>query len=332
LFAVLLGAQLLLGLAQGPIFPVQAGVIEAWFKPGQWSLVQGVISLGLGLGAAITPPVVAWLMSSFGWQQAVAWTTLPALVLIAVWGWYARNTPAEHPAVSAEELSELDSTTRTSADYSVSWRRLATLLASRDLLVLTLSYLCMNYVYYLLGNWCFLYLVQERHFTVLESGWLASTPPLAAALGAGIGGKLGSYFGVRYGMRRGLHIIPLISLPAAGVLLLIAVHATDAYLAVVALALCFACVELNEGPYWAAVMNIARGDTMSATGLLNTGGNIGGLVVTPIAAYFSGEHAWTTAFVIGSAFAFVSAAAWLIVDPTRHLADCTGSRTRDTLA
>jgi ACS family glucarate transporter-like MFS transporter len=319
LFAVLLGVQLLLGLAQSPIFPVTAGVVEAWFKPDQWSLVQGLLSLGLGLGAAVAPPAVAWLMSSFGWQRALAWTTLPALLLTAVWAWYARNTPAEHPAVSPEELSELDTRSASNVDCTISWRRLSALLKSRDLLALTVSYGCMNYVYYLLGNWCFLYLVQERHFTVLEGGWLAATPPLASALGAGIGGKLGSVFSVRYGTRRGLHIIPFISLPAAGILLLVAVHAANAYFAVGALALCFAFVELNEGPYWAAVMHVARGDTMSASGLLNTGGNIGGLVATPIVAYLSGQHSWTAAFIVGSGFAFASAAAWLLVDPTRHL-------------
>jgi MFS transporter, ACS family, glucarate transporter len=319
LFAVLLSLQLLLGLAQSPIFPVTAGVVEAWFRADQWPFVQGALSLGLGLGGAVTPPVVAWLMSSFGWQQALAWTTLPALVLIAVWAWYARDTPSEHPAVGPAELAEIDTLSQGKVDASISWRRLWILLKSRDLLALTVSYLCMNYVYYLLGNWCFLYLVQERHFTVLESGWLASTPPLAAALGAGIGGKLGSVLGIRYGTRRGLHIIPFISLPAAGILLLAAVNAANAYLAVGALALCFACVELNEGPYWAAVMHLARGDTMSASGLLNTGGNIGGLVATPIVAYLSGQHEWTTAFVLGSVFAFASAAAWLLVDPTRHL-------------
>lgn len=319
LFATLLGAQLLLGLAQGPFFPVEAGVIESWFSPDQWSAVQGALSLGLGLGAAVTPPVVAWLMSSFGWQRAIAWTTLPALALVGIWAWYGRNTPAEHPGVSTRELSELDGGSQAAVVHPISWRRLWSLLKCRDLVALTVSYLCMNYVYYLLGNWCFLYLVQERHFTVLEGGWLASTPPLAAALGAGIGGKLGSVLSTRYGTRRGLQIIPFISLPAAGILLLLAVGAVNAYLAVAALALCFALVEFNEGPYWAAVMNIARGDTMSASGLLNTGANIGGLVATPIVAYLSGQHAWSVAFVIGSAFAFVGAAAWLLIDPTRHI-------------
>jgi len=75
LFAVLLGLQLLLGMAQSPIFPVTAGVVEAWFKPDQWSFGTGLLSLGLGLGAAVAPPVIAWLMSSFGWQRALAWTT-----------------------------------------------------------------------------------------------------------------------------------------------------------------------------------------------------------------------------------------------------------------
>jgi ACS family hexuronate transporter-like MFS transporter len=258
-------------------------------------------------------------MSSFGWQQAIAWTTLPTLLLVGVWGWYGRNTPSEHPAVGDAELAEVDTGAQTTTDYSISWRRLWTLLKRRDLLALTVSYLCMNYVYYLLGNWCFLYLVQERHFTVLESGWLASTPPLAAAAGAGIGGKLGSVLSTRYGTRRGLHIIPFISLPAAGILLLIAVSAANPFLAVAALAVCFALVEFNEGPYWAAVMHIARGDTMSASGLLNTGGNVGGLIATPIVAYLSGQHAWTAAFVIGSAFAFVGAALWLLIDPSRHV-------------
>ncbi len=42
LFAALFGAQLLLGLAQGPIFPITTGVFEAWFRPGRWPLVQGI--------------------------------------------------------------------------------------------------------------------------------------------------------------------------------------------------------------------------------------------------------------------------------------------------
>jgi len=192
-----------------------------------------------------------------------------------------------------------------------------TLLKDRDVLVLTLSYLCMNYVFYLLSTFVFLYLVQERHFTLLEGGWLAAAPPLAAAVGAGVGGYGAGELGRRLGVRRGLRLIPLLSLPAAGVLQYLAVDAVNAYFAVAALALCYACVELNEGPYWAAIMHIGRADAMAASGVLNTGGNLGGVIGIPIVGYLAEHHAWTTAFLLGTLLAVASGAAWLLVDPER---------------
>jgi MFS transporter, ACS family, glucarate transporter len=318
LFGVLLAAQLVLGSSQAPIFPVSAGVFETWFTPNQWPLVQGLQSMGLQLGASLTPPLVVWLMVAFDWRRALVWTTLPALLLIAWWAWYGRNSPREHPAVSAAELAELGARPELT-DSKISWSRMWRLMKNRDVLALTVSYIFMNYVFYLLANWCFLYLVQERHFTVLESGWLASTPPLAAALGSGAGGLLASLFGARYGIRTGLRILPLLSLPAAGLLQFLAVDAANAYVAVAALALCFAAVEVNEGPYWAAIMHVGRSDAMAASGLMNTGGNAGGLIATPIVAYLSGHHAWTEAFLIGTAFAVTSGALWLLVDPTRRV-------------
>jgi MFS transporter, ACS family, glucarate transporter len=326
LYAALLTAQLVLGASQGPIFPVSAGVFEAWFPARRWPLVQGLQSMGRQLGAALTPPLIASLMVSFGWQRALAWSTLPVLLLIGGWAWYGRNTPEEHPRMTTGELAELDAPGAPRVDTAISWRGMWELMRNRDVLALTVSYVCMNYVFYLLANWSFIYLVQERHFTRLEGGWLAGTPPLAAAIGAGIGGQLASWLGERYGVRIGLRIIPLLSLPAAGLLQFAAVDASNAYLAVVALALCFAAVEMNEGPYWAAIMHVGRADSMAASGILNTGGNLGGLIGTPIVGYLSGHHSWTLAFLIGTAFAIVSAALWLIIDPTRTVAGSTVSR------
>jgi MFS family permease len=178
----------------------------------------------------------------------------------------------------------------------------------------------MNYVFYLIANWCFLYLVQERHFNILEGGWLAAAPPLAAAAGAGVGGQLAAVLCARFGFRWGFRLTPLVALPAAGALLLVTVHLSNPYGAVIALALCYGIVELTEGSYWAGTMFVARADTMSATGVLNTGGNIGGLIGIPIVAYLSGHGAWTAAFVIGTLFALVGAACWLGIDATRPFA------------
>lgn len=309
LFAALFGVQLVLGLSQGAIFPISSGVFEAWFPPRRWAFVQGLQTAGLGLGAALTPPLIVHLMTRLGWQLGLVWASLLALPLIALWAWYGRNTPREHPAVTARELAQIGSQPPTHA--SVSLRQLLALAGNRNVILLFVSYMSMNYTFYLLSNWVFLYLVQERHFSLLESGWLATAPPLAAALGAGVGGVVTGALTQRFGSLWGYRILPLAALSGAALLLLIAVHASNPYLAVVALASCFGAVELTEGAFWGAGMTVGRGDTMAVCGIMNTGGNLGGIIGIPIVGYFSGLHAWNTAFFIGVGFALASALAWL---------------------
>ena len=244
LFVVLLAAQLALGIGQAAIFPVSAGVFEAWFPPRHWAMVQGLQSMGLQLGAAMTPPLVASLMVAAGWQYALLVTTLPAIAFIGAWAWYGRNRPQEHPSVSRQELAEI---------------------GARD---------------------------EE----------------------AGAGGFLASSLCGRFGLRWGYRLVPLVALPAGGILLLIGVNAANAYVAVLALALSYACVELTEGSFWGAAMAVGRGNTMAVGGVMNTGGNLGGIIGIPIVAYLSGHQMWTAAFLIGTGLAVLSAVAWLGID------------------
>ena len=319
LISVLFSLQLLMGLAQGAINPVSSGVIETWFRPEKWAIVQGLLSTGTQFAAAATPPLVAYLMNSAGWQKALLWPALPAVGVIALWAWYGRNTPSEHPGVTTAELGELSRPAETVTQVSA--RRICGLLANRSIITLTCSYACLNYVFYLISNWCFLYLVQERHINILQSGWLAMLPPLAAGIGAGVGGKLVAMLCEKYGSRWGFRLLPLLALPTSGILLLLAVHLSNPYGAVLALALSFAVLELNEAAYWSATMFVARSDTMAATGILNTGGNIGGLIGIPIVAYLSGAGHWTAAFVIGTGSAVLGALLWLGVDADRSIED-----------
>jgi MFS family permease len=149
---------------------------------------------------------------------------------------------------------------------------------------------------------------------VLESGWLATAPPLAAAAGAGIGGILTGQLCSRLGNRWGYRLVPLVAMPAAGALLLFSVNAANPYFAVAGLAICFGAVELNEGAYWGAAMTVGRGDAMAVSGVMNTGGNLGGIIGIPIVGYLSGGHLWHTAFVLGAAFSAACALAWLWIE------------------
>jgi MFS transporter, ACS family, glucarate transporter len=317
LFVMLVLAQMVLGVSQAPVFPVFAGVVEAWFPSNRWAIANGLQTSGMLIGAAATPPLVVLLTQSFGWQGALLWIAVPTLALTLLWGWYGRDTPREHPSVTKEELAELKEIASEQAP-PVTLKRLIRIASDRNVLLLAFSYLTMNYVFYLLTNWSFLYLVQERHFSALQSGFLAMLPPIGAAGGAAIGGFLSDSLAERFGPGRGYRLVPLISLPAVGALLLVATHVGNPYLAVAALTVAFGATEITEGPYWAATMQVARADTMAATGVLNTGGNLGGVVGIPIVAYLSEHGAWNAAFATGTAFALVAAGAWLFVDPSRR--------------
>ena len=193
------------------------------------------------------------------------------------------------------------------------------ILTQRDVLLLTFSYFCFNYVFYLLGTWSFLYLVQVRDFTGLESGFAGMLPWIGAGIGAGIGGYLSDGMATRIGYRWGYRLVPMISLPLAGMLLLVAIGVAAPYAAVAALMATFFMIELNEGAYWAATMRVARADTGAATGVLNTGGNIAGIVSAPIVGALSGAGNWNLTFIIGAGFAFVAALCWFAIDPDRRV-------------
>ena len=320
LFVALLAAQGLLGLSQGPVFPMTAAAFQAWFPQRQWALTNGVNALGMNIGGAITAPLIVILTVWFGWQGALLWIAPPAALLTLAWAWYGRDTPTQHWKVTAAELADLDERDLVRPPR-VTLRRLGRIVRQRDVALLTFSYFCMNYVFYLLGTWSFLYLVQQRDFSGLESGFAGMLPWIGAGLGAGLGGYLSDAFATRAGYRWGYRAVPMVSLPLAGLLLLVAIGVSAPYASVGALMATFFMIELNEGAYWAATMRVARADTGAATGVLNTGGNFAGIVSAPIIAALSGSGHWGAAFTIGAGFALVAAACWLLIDPERRVAD-----------
>ncbi len=314
LFVALLLAQFVLGAMQAPLFGMVSGTLERWFPSRQWALTQGLTTCGVGLGAAAAPAVIASLMVAVGWRAALSFVALPVVFVIALWWRHGRDTPYAHASVSLEELAELDHGSPLEAP-AVSGRRLARLVLDRNLIGLTLSYFAMNVVFYLITFWSFLYLVQARHFSVLQGGFAAAVPLLAGAAGAGAGGFAGSFCMARFGASIGLRIVPLMTLPASGVLLVLSVHAESALGALAGLSLAFGLLEMTEASFWAASMEIGREDAVAAGALLNTGGNLGGIVATPVVAALSGAANWTTPFMAGAACALVSAAMWVMIDP-----------------
>jgi MFS transporter, ACS family, glucarate transporter len=318
LLGLALLSRALLGMAQAALFPVASGVMEAWFPVRSWGSAQGLVVTGLWVGAAITPPTIAWLMTHWGWRAALVISSMPALLLVLAWYRYAQDDPAAHRSIGPRELAELSANPPRSL-RRVTGAELLSLLSDKCIALLTLSYFLMNYVFYLVTFWCFLYLVQERHFTVLEGGGLASLPFACAAVAAAAGGRLCDALSARYGVRWGMRLVPLFALPSSACFLVVTGAVSNAYLAVVSLCLAFACSELTEGTYWAATMRAAPRHVMPATALLNMGGNLGGVVATPTIAALSEAHRWSGIFALGAILAVLASLVILLVnvEPSR---------------
>ncbi len=317
LFGALLLAQALLGVSQGPLFSAATAVVESWLPANRWAMGGGLQAAAMNFGGAVTPLLVALLSMYFGWKGALLWIALPVMLLTIAWGWYARDTPREHPDVTPEELAELGGGA-TQIARAPTAHRLLKLLSDRNVLLLTLAYLCMNYAYYLLSFWSYLYLVQVRHFSGIEGGLAGAVPWIGAGLGATIGGFISDGLAVRIGVRWGYRLVPLVTLPIAGLLLLVTLQVATPYAAVAALTAAFFMVEINEGAFGAAIMNVARSDVAVAWGVLNTGGNAGGIIAQPLVGFLTNGGVWGGSFITGTVFALVAAGLWLWIDPARR--------------
>jgi ACS family glucarate transporter-like MFS transporter len=144
--AILIAARLMLGAAQGGLFPVATGALKNWLPARNWGFAQGFLVTGAWLGSAITPPIVSALLPYFGWRAALGVVCVPSLLLLIWWQYDARDRPAQHPAVGAADLADLTEDTG-GPEERMSLARILRVLVDPQVLLLTTSYFLMNYHY-----------------------------------------------------------------------------------------------------------------------------------------------------------------------------------------
>jgi len=309
----------LMGVAQAPLYPVTGGAMTCdWFPVTGWALPNSLGNAGLTLGAAATGPIIAWLMVGFGWRMSFVLTAPLALLLAAAWWWYTRDTPAEHPAVGDGELELIERDRppcfRGAPPSGVAWR----ILRDRQVLLLTLSYFCSNYVFYFFFNWLFIYLVENRGFRVLEGGYYAAIPWIVGAVGAVAGGVACDRLSASLGKRRSHRLVAIPGLLASGALLLAAAFAAAPLAAVVLLSLCLAFQQLTDAVFWSAGISVSGRHAAAATGVMNTGGNVVGGVGALLVPLTVRSLGWPAALGTGAAFAAVGAVLWLWIRADRE--------------
>ena len=194
-----------------------------------------------------------------------------------------------------------------------SWR----VLKNRDVLLLTVSYSCMNFVFYDVFSWFFYFLHDVRSIGDELAQQVVSSQWIAGGIGAALGGWLCDRLCRRIGLRWGCRWPIVISMLISGLLLIGGVLTENANLAVVMFIGCFFFNQLTEGPYWATSMAIGRRQAGAAGGVMNTGANAMGVVNALLVPAVAAGFGWTVAMGMGGFFAFAGALAMLLVRADR---------------
>lgn len=311
--------RFLVGAVHAPIFPIQNVAISQWFPVGGWALPLGLSSTGLTLGFAASAPLLAWLIIQFGWRVSFVILAPLGFVVAGLWWWYSRDDPADHDSVNPAELELIKANRSIPQPQNESRPGWLRVLKNRNVLLLTLSYSCMNFVFYEVFNWFYYYLVEIRQFSAQDAGYVTSTQWIAGAAGAAIGGWICDRLCKRIGLKWGCRWPIIVGMILSALLLVGGAFYANPVVAVTMLALCFFFNQMTEGTYWATSIAIGGEHAGAAGGVMNTGANAMGVVNALLVPWFAGTFGWTVAIASGAGFALIGALLLLFVRADKAL-------------
>jgi MFS transporter, ACS family, glucarate transporter len=320
--ASLLILRFLLGTGEAATFPVGTRAIRNWTPPQERALGNSLMVAGSSFAAAITAPLVSWLMVQIGWRPAFYITSLLAFGIALVWYLTVTDNPAEHKYVSAAELDFI-TRQRTLASQSTP-TRLIRLLMNRNILILSLSYICEGYVLFIFVFWLYIYLVEVREFSMLKGGVVASLPWLTALIWAPLGGFICDRMSAKIGRIGGARAVIMLGYGLSGALLFAAAKAESRTGAVAALCVSVGFLYFAEPAFWATAVQLSGENAGAASAIMNTAGIIGGIISTSLIPVIVKHVGWIPALGSGAAVAVACTCAWFMIGG-KGLADTTAA-------
>jgi MFS family permease len=163
-FALLLGARMLMGIAEGGIMPITQTLIAAEVAPGRRGLAHGIVqNFGANvLANFLGPIVIVAIANAVGWRNAFFLVALPGfLMALAI-------------ALLVREPRELD------AHPKPTWAQARALLRDRTLLVCVLLSILLVAYLVVFSLFMPLYLVQAKGIDTQRMSWIMSSFGLAS--------------------------------------------------------------------------------------------------------------------------------------------------------
>ncbi len=308
----------LIGIGEAAAPPSSNRMIANWVTPHERGLAAGITISGSSLGGALTPPLIVWIMLEWGWREAFYLTGAAGLIVALLWYRYTTDTPSSHPAVNAAERALLAMPAAPTAEKAIKtpWRKL---LGSRDLWFLTGAYWVLGYNAYFYFAWFYLYLVNERGFSIQSGGIYTMAPFLTMAIASPIGGWVSDRLCKRFGKRVGRSGLGCVAMLLTGVLVLLGASTDQSILAVVFLSASTGTLMLSVAAFWATTIDLAQRYAGTAAGMMNMGGNLGGALSPSLTPYIAQQMSWNAALYVMGALNILGALLWLGVRPEREI-------------
>lgn len=311
----------LIGLGEAAALPNGTRMVANWVAPQERGLALGITLSGVSVGAAMTPPLIAWIMVTWGWREAFYLAGGLGVVLAIVWHALVTDHPADHPGVNAAELQHIakrssDSSAQDPISGSTPWRAIC---GCTDLWFLTIAYFAYGYIVYIYYSWFYLYLVNVRGFSILSGGLYTMAPFLASGIAAPTGGWLTDRLSRRFGKRIGRCGLGVGGLVFTAGFIILGAGAANPYLAVLFLSLGAGVLVASAAAYWATTIDLTKTYAGTASGFMNTGANLGGALSPVLTPFLAQRLGWEGALYVAAAFALAGALFWLGVHPERAI-------------
>ncbi|HXP88133.1 MAG TPA: MFS transporter [Bryobacteraceae bacterium] len=265
--------RLALGFGEGAGFPTATRAMASWTPQGSWGFAQGIVHSFARIGNAVTPPIVAGLLVFSTWRGSFVILGAVSLLWLIAWFWYFRDDPRQHPAMTPAVLDTLP-VRAAGAARTIPWLRLA-----RHMLPVTIVDFCYGWTLWLFLTWIPAFFFENYHQNLQASALFSSGVLLAGVVGDTMGGVVSDRLLHRTRSlavaRRGVIVAGFLG---AFVFLIPVVLIHNLTVAAVCLSLAFFFAELIVGPIWSVPMDIAPRYAGTASGMMNFGFGIAGLI------------------------------------------------------
>lgn len=315
----LLAARIVLGFGEGSAFPTATRAMSVWTPRARWGFAQGITHSASRLGNVLTPPLIAGLMAYTSWRGSFVALGLLGLVWVALWWWVFGDDPRQHKRITAQELASLPPAPSLDASGnapSVPWLRLA-----RRMLPVTAVDFCFGWTLWVFLTWLPSFFFKSFHLDLKHSALFSSGVLLGGMIGDTVGGIVSDWLYRRTGsLRVARSNLIIVGMLGAFCFLIPVVLTHD--LTTVALCLSAACFfsELVVAPIWSVPMDIAPQYAGSASGFMNFGFGLAG-IISPVV--FGGlldlTGSWTIPFYGSIGLLLLGAGLALLMRPDEAL-------------